>query len=246
MCPLSPPHSITSRSGDPPSQDDSVPLSSQPSIPQEVIEIVSDDEIDADPFLAFENELAAELEDDMMGQIDLPLPAYHLHQITPMVEEILNESLSFFVSGAPAYVVPVFHPLANYPLTHCQIIAIASLELTVPTRGAAIEFILYNLSFSTLVLLQLVLDDQVVLDAEERSRLVLTLLVGFLAFHWEDDIVFDLIHFTSSANVRAARYIHRHPEERGLRADLVSLETAIGSTFNFSLLSPFYRMPLPN
>lgn len=207
--------------------------------------IDSDEEADPDPvedpFLEFEQQMANYLENEL-EPMELPPPAYNIDEVKLTIDTILTEALPFFVTGAPAMMVPPNHPLGEYPLTHSQITALTSLNRTVARRHLAIQFIIQHLSFPTLILLQLVHDNEAWINTHERTRLVLCLLIGFLAYHWDDEYVFDFLHFTSAGNVLAVNFVLSNAEHRPLSPNIAHIGTMMGTHFNFTLLSVFSRM----
>lgn len=170
-------------------------------------------------------------------------PAYDIHAVSSVIGSILDQSLAYFVSGAPAYLVSHHHPLSRHPLTQPQILALTTLQITQSARSRCIRYIIRMMSYSTLITLQLIADHEIWLINRERTRLVLCVIIGFLAFHWHDDYRFDLFHFTQFGNLLAAEHVSTsEPGSRPLHSSLVHFGTLIGVDFDFAHIAVFHFM----
>lgn len=176
----------------------------------------------------------------------IPPPPYNVNDVTLIIRRILRESLSFFVTGAPRFLVAPNHPLAGYPLQPQNNAQLASLNQSSVVRPLAVVYIISVLEHDTLIQLQMIHDQETYLNRNTRTRLVICVIIGFLAYHWVDDYRFDFYQFTGRGNILAAEFVHSSGlGTRNLNPALADLVAVNGYRFDFSHLSIFSYMAQP-
>lgn len=159
-----------------------------------------------------------------------------------LINTILEQAFPSFITGSRLFLPSSSSDGPVPDLTHGQFESLLAFVRTRRRRRAALGSILARLTHSTRYILQAVRRQEISLVAHQRTDLVLCLLVGFLAYHVDDDDFSLYTEYTCPANVESARLVHQqHPEARVLSPSLVYRETADGGTFDFSRLDIFIR-----
>ena len=174
-----------------------------------------------------------------------PATTYDEEAVKTLINTIIETGgPSFFTGHARFPTSPDDIPDEPAPLFRANDIMI--LYLLVASRGdreAALTYIYSRLPDHERLIFHQVAFHQIFLSFEDRTRLVLLVFLGYMAFYQTRAFSQDLRQYVSLQNVLTVMDISAEPPNtRGLTLDRVSVLAPSGKAMNYSRLSIFHYM----
>lgn len=160
--------------------------------------------------------------------------------IRDLINEILEACAPYFITGAARSRPSLRRSSSSEPFSSLQFDSLLAFARTRPRRGELCRFIFDRLSPCIVVMLRALHRRRLYLPAEQRTSLVMAILVGFLAFFTLDGILGEFTRVTAGSNKGLARQVyHQPPADHPLALGQGSTSTILGFHFDFSECSLF-------
>ena len=174
-----------------------------------------------------------------------PATVYNEEVVKTLINTIIETGgPSFFTGHARFPSSPDDIPEEPAPLFKANdMLVIYLLVASRNDREAALAYIYSRLPDHERLLFQQVANHQVFLSFEDRTRLVLLVFLGFMAFYHTRPFSQDLRQYVSLQNVLTVMEISvEPPNTRGLTMDRVSVKAPSGKDMNYGRLAIFHYM----
>ena len=174
-------------------------------------------------------------------------PAYNQHYVVAIIDDVLESAGPHFLTGHPRFFRGA-GSISSTPFSADDLKRLGTFIRTRDDRDRMLPYIYDRLPDETRLVLHQIYTSDAVLSDEERTRLVLVIMIGMMAFYNDTAFRLDLRNATNISNVLFATEVAAaDPATRPLDVRRVSLLTPAGPRIphDFSRAAVFHFVRHP-
>ena len=167
-------------------------------------------------------------------------PSYNQHYVVSILDDIVESAGPYFITGHQRF-YRGSGSVSGPPFSTEDLSRLSTFIRTRDDRDRLLMYIFDRTSEETRLILHQIYTCDAILSNEQRTRLVLAVMVGMMAYYNDRAMRLELRRASNIANVLyAVEVAASDPSTRPLRTERVSLLTPAGPAYDFSNIAVFH------